>query len=240
MPVRMFRPMKQLHAVALVLVLVVVGCKSSDGQATPSRTPAATAQASGDSAAENDLLERADAGRIQGAPNAPIWLVEISDFQCPFCKQWHDETYPLIKREYIDRGQVRMAYVNLPIASIHRHAAPAAEAAMCASAQGRFWPVHDAIFATQGRWNKLDDATAVFDSLVIAAGVKGDEFRGCMRSQVMRRVLNGDRQRAAAAGVTSTPVFFVGDEMIRGAAPITEFRAAIERARAKTAARPSP
>ena len=232
--------MNGLHRVALSLLLLAAGCRSSDGQATPSRSQGATSAAAGDTARANALLERADAGRIQGASTAPVWLVEISDFQCPYCKQWHDETYPLIKREFIDRGLVRMAYVNLPIVSIHRHAAPAAEAAMCAATQERFWPVHDAIFATQNSWNKLDDATQVFDSLAIAAGVDADQFRGCVRSQIMRRLLNGDRLRAGSAGVTSTPVFFVGDEMIRGAAPIQEFRAAIERARAKAAARPSP
>ena len=236
----MFRGMKQLPCLTLALVFLAAGCRSSDGQANPSRSPAAATQAAADTARDNALLERADAGRIQGATTAPVWLVEISDFQCPYCKQWHDETYPLIKREFIDRGLVRMAYVNLPIVSIHRHAAPAAEAAMCAAAQERFWPVHDAIFATQNSWNTLDDATPVFDSLALAAGVDAEEFRGCVQSQVMRRLLNGDRQRAGAAGVTSTPVFFVGDEMIRGAAPIKEFRAAIERARAKVAARPSP
>jgi protein-disulfide isomerase len=231
--------MKRLFPVALAMVLVVAGCKSSDGQATPSRAPGAAA-VTGDSARETALLERADAGRIQGARTAPVWLVEISDFQCPYCKQWHDQTYPLIKREFIDSGHVRMAYVNLPLSSIHRHAAPAAEAAMCAAVQDKFWPLHDSLFATQDRWNKLEDATAVFDSLALKVGVKADDFRDCVRSQVMRRLLNGDKQRAGSAGVTSTPVFFVGDEMIRGAAPIAEFRAAIKRARTKAAARPSP
>jgi protein-disulfide isomerase len=220
----------------IVVCLLTFGCRQSDGsQSTPAQTPA-TVQPAGDSARQNDLLERADVGRIQGAPNAPVWLVEISDFQCPYCKQWHDETYPTIKREFITPGHVRMAYVNLPLVSIHRHAEPAAHAAMCAAVQNRFWPVHDALFATQNQWNKLDDATAVFDSITLASGVNEAQWRDCMRSRVMQRLLNGDRQRAGMAGVTSTPVFFVGDEMIRGAAPVAEFRAAIERARAKAAA----
>lgn len=219
----------------LTACLFALSCRPSDGsQATPASTPASAQSA--DQAGENDLLERADVGRIQGAPNAPVWLVEISDFQCPYCKQWHDETYPAIKREFIEPGHVRMAYVNLPITSIHPNATPAAEAAMCASVQNKFWQVHDALFATQTQWNRVRDATAVFDSLALASGVKEAEWRECMRSHVMLRLLNGDRQRAWTAGVTSTPVFFVGDEMIRGAAPITEFRAAIERARVKASA----
>ena len=227
----MFRIMKRALVVAC---LITFGCRPSDSQSTPAKAPP-TAQP-GDSAGQNALLERADMGRIQGAPNAPIWLVEISDFQCPYCKQWHDETYPLIKREFIDPGHVRMAYVNLPLSSIHPHAAPAAEAAMCAAAQNRFWQVHDALFATQNQWKDMRDATAKFDSLTLATGVNEAQWRQCIQSQIMRRLLNGDRQRAGMAGVTSTPVFFVGEEMIRGAAPIADFRAAIERARAKASA----
>src|SRR5262245_4988623 len=108
----MFRSMKRLLAAALLLV----GCRPADGesQSAPG-TPAKAAQTarSADSARVEALLQRADAGRIQGSRTAPVWLIEISDFQCPFCKRWHDETYPLIQREFIQPGVVRMAYINL-------------------------------------------------------------------------------------------------------------------------------
>jgi protein-disulfide isomerase len=221
--------------------LLLVACRPSDGgsqTASPPSTPPSTrAAASGEAERADALLQRADAGRIQGDTAAPVWLVEISDFQCPFCKRWHDETYPAIKRDYIDAGIVRMAYVNLPL-SIHPHAEPAAEAAMCASAQGRFWQVHDAIFATQPRWAAMGDARALFDSLALASGIDPSEYRACMDSRVMLRLINGDRERAASAGVRPTPTFFVGRERIEGAAPLNEFRAAIARARAQAVVRP--
>jgi protein-disulfide isomerase len=211
---------------ALVFCAVLLAaCRPADGgtQAAPPRgatasapsTAAAAPPAAGDA---NALLARADAGRIQGDTSAPVWLVEISDFQCPFCKRWHDETYPAIRRDYIQTGIVRMAYVHLPL-SIHPHAEPAAEAAMCASVQGRFWPVHDAIFRTQDHWTPMPDARAVFDSLALAAGVDAAQYRRCMESDVMLRLINGDRERAAAASARSTPTFFVGGERIEGAAP---------------------
>lgn len=178
----------------------------------------------------------ADAGRIQGATNAPVWLVEISDFQCPYCKNWHDDVYPTIKREYIDRGIVRMAYVHLPL-NIHPHAEAAAEASLCAAAQNRFWPLHDKLFATQRLWAAMPNASAMFDSLAISAGVNAPQWRGCMSSQIMRRIIVGDRTRAASAGVRSTPSFFVGDEAIAGLAALDAYRQAIERARAKSAGR---
>ena len=189
-----------------------------------------------DSSRVDSLLQLADAGRIQGSPTAPVWLVEISDFQCPYCKQWHAQVYPAIKRDYIDRGIVRMAYVHLPL-NIHPNAGPAAETSLCASMQNRFWPVHDKLFDTQEQWARLQNPAAYFDSLALASGVDESRYRECMASDIMQRVINGDRSRANAAGVTSTPQFFVGNEPIRGLAPLDAYRQAIERARAGAAGR---
>ena len=226
---------------ALVLcAILLAACRPSDGATQSSAPPRGnTTSAASSGAPAEALLARADAGRIQGDSAAPIWLVEISDFQCPFCKRWHDEVYPVLKREYIDVGIVRMAYVNLPL-SIHPHAEPAAKAAMCAAAQGRFWPVHDAIFDSQERWAPMSDARALFDSLALASGIDGAQYRSCMTSDVMTRLINGDRERAANANVRPTPTFFVGGERIEGAAPLDVFRAAIARARAKAAVPPKP
>lgn len=226
---------------------LAAACRPSDGNArgAPSSaaasaqatgTPPAASAAAADSQAIDSLLRRADAGRIQGAPTAPVWLVEISDFQCPYCKQWHDQIYPVIKRDYIDRGIVRMAYVHLPL-SIHPNAPAAAEASLCAAAENRFWPVHDLIFNTQAKWASLQNPGPFLDSLVLSSGVDAGRYGECMRSQVMRRVMNGDQQRAAAAGVRSTPVFFIGAEPIEGLAPLDAYRQAIERARARAAGR---
>jgi protein-disulfide isomerase len=243
----MFLPMKPL----LLAALVIAGCRSSDGAtkaradrpaaqpAAETRTPqAAQSQTQTDSSRVDDLLERADRARIQGDSTAPVWLVEISDFQCPFCKRWHDETYPTLVRDYVAKGIVRMAYVHLPL-QMHQHAFQAAEASMCAAVQDRFWPMHDKLFDTQARWAAMTNVAPLFDSLAVASGARGPEFRECMRSMVMRRVINGDRTRAASASVISTPVFFVGTERINGAEPIQVFRDAIERARAKAARPPS-
>ena len=129
-----------MRPLALVL-LILTGCRPTDGGArsepSSTATPAAAtppgAQATASDSARNDsLLQRADAGRIQGSPSAPVWLVEISDFQCPYCKQWHDSVYPALKREYIDKGFVRMAYVHLPL-NIH----PIAPATRNASGSAR-------------------------------------------------------------------------------------------------------
>lgn len=225
----------------LFACLLLMGCRPADGgsQATPptnakAAPSAAPTAATSDSARADSLLGVADAGRIQGSPNAPVWLVEVSDFQCPFCKRWHDETYPTLKRDYIDKGIVRMAYVHLPLAQ-HPNAMPASLASMCASLQGRFWPVHDRIFKTQQIWSPMANAAPFFDSLAVASGVNAQSFRSCLADGLMRRIIAGDVQRARSAAVRSTPTFFVGDEPILGAAPIDSFRVVIERQRAKRA-----
>ena len=228
----MFVPMKAF----LVAAVLLVGCRPADGGSqNPPAAGRDTPRAASDSTI-NALLERADAGRSQGSRGALVWLVEISDFQCPFCKRWHDEIYPAIQRDYIAKGLVRMAYLNMPLGQ-HQHAVPAAEAALCAAAQDRFWPMHDRLFDTQERWTPMADARAYFDSLALASGVNAVAYRSCMSSGVMRRVINGDRSRVATSGANSTPTFFVGDAMIRGVAPLDSFRLAIERARAKAVQR---
>jgi protein-disulfide isomerase len=230
----MFLAMKRL----LLCAMFVAACRPSDGGAksTPTRGASASAQAS-DSARVNAMLERADKARIQGDSAAPVWVVEISDFECPFCKRWHDETYPALQKEYIQTGRVRLAYVNFPLGQ-HVHALPAAEGAMCAAAQDRFWPMHDALFNTQPLWASMRDASTLYDSLAVSVGVNAGEWRECVRSGVMRRLVSADHSRGQSAGVSSTPIFFVGDEPIQGAQPIATFRAAIERARAKVARAP--
>ena len=231
---------------ALVALILAAACRPTDGGSqkpnSSGTTPgAAVAAPTSDSARNDSILQKADAGRIQGSPSAPVWLVEISDFQCPYCKQWHDSVYPAIKREYIDRGIVRMAYVHLPL-NIHPNAPAASEASLCAGLQDKFWPVHDKLFATQATWARLPvpAATTYFDSLAVSTGVDGQSFRGCVQSGLMRRVIAGDGSRAVAAGVRSTPVFFIGSEGIPGLAPLERYRQAIERARATATKRPSP
>lgn len=240
---RIFEHMKRF----LLAAVVLIGCRPSDGgsQTNPSAGANSTAAgvakvSSADSVRIDALLRRADEGRIQGSATAPVWLVEISDFQCPYCKQWHDEWYPAIKRDYIDPGHVRMAYVHLPLTSIHPHALPAALASLCASTQGKFWPMHDKLFETQKSWARLPPSSSapVFDSLAVSVGVDTAQYHACMREGAMERVVKGDMSRATSAGLQSTPVFFVGDEPIQGLAPLETFRAAIARARAKAAGPP--
>src|SRR5262249_42975754 len=143
-------------------------------------------------------------------------LIMASDFQCPFCKQWHDRAFAEIMRDYVAKGRIRMAFVNYPL-SQHQNAMPAAEAAMCASVQGKFWPMHESLFATQEKWQALPNPTPVFDSLATAAGVNMAAYRQCVSKHLTRPLIEVDHDRARQGGASSTPTFFIGKEVLMGA-----------------------
>ena len=119
---------------------------------------------------------------IRGDPDAPITIVEFSDFQCPFCARFHLQTLPLIMEEYIDEGKVNLVYRDFPIQSIHPNALPAAVAAECANEQGRFWEYHDMLFEKQNGWNRLDSNTAIstFSQYASDVGLEQQQFDSCL------------------------------------------------------------
>jgi protein-disulfide isomerase len=156
-------------------------------------------------------------------------MIIASDFECPYCKMWHDQSYDALRKDYVDAGRVRMAYVNYPL-SIHPQAKPAAEAAMCASAQHKFWEYHTALFQSQDSWTKPGDATPKFDSLATALALDVPRFQSCLRSHVMRAVVDADQDRMQRSGVGSTPTFFIGNEKVEGAQPLPVFREAVDSA----------
>jgi protein-disulfide isomerase len=185
-------------------------------------------------AADTSLARRADHARVMGSPSATVWLVEVSDFQCPFCRRWHDSTYAAIVHDYVATGKIRLAYINFPL-TMHKNAMPAAQAAMCAAAQDKFWPMQDALFNAQDAWETLANPAPVFDSLAAASGVKVAAMRKCIATGAMTATIEGDVDRAKTAGVQSTPTFLIGGEMITGAQPLPAFRAAIDAALARAA-----
>ncbi len=185
----------------------------------------------------DSISDRADAGRILGDPKATLWVVMASDFQCPFCKTWHDAAFQQLMAKYVNTGKVRLAFLNMPL-SIHPNAVPAAEAAMCASVQNKFWPMHDSLFATQARWETLANPVPALDSLAASLGVIMPAWRTCMSEHLTRPLIQADHDRASHSGVNSTPTFFVGAQQLAGAD--ANVGAAIAAALAKAGAKPTP
>lgn len=190
--------------------------------AAPCAVSTVSAQSTGDS-----LSAAADKGRILGSDKAPLWLLIVSDFQCPFCRRWHVETWETLKKEYVNTGKIRVAFVNFPL-GMHPNARPAAITAMCASAQGKFWPVADLIFKSQDKWKDLKDARPFFDSVAKAGGTDPARLKTCEAGTSIPALVNADVVRMSRAQAQSTPTFFIGRAKIEGAEPIATFRRAID------------
>jgi protein-disulfide isomerase len=222
---------------ALGVLTLVLACAGANGKqqsadtATTTRSDTPTVAAA--AAPKDSDAVKADLARIQGSPTAKVWVIEVSDFQCPFCRQWHEETYQKLRDEFVRTGKVRLAYVNFPLAQ-HNYALPAAEAAMCAGAQGKFWEMHDALFANQAKWEALPSPAPFFESLARSSGVDVARWRQCVQSRKMTPLIMADQDRARVAGAASTPSFMIGDKLLVGAQPIENLRSAIDSALAKS------
>ena len=194
--------------------LLVMACSRGDAAGSAARSLTATATVAAASAtptagAQDSIAAKADRGRILGDSNATVWLVMASDFQCPYCKQWHDDQFAKIVQKYVNSGRVRMAYLNMPL-SMHQFAVPAAEAAMCASVQDKFWAMHDSLFATQKIWEVLRSPESFFDTLANHNHVDMGPWRTCVSKHLTQPMIEADYDRARATGAISTPTFIIG------------------------------
>ena len=153
-----------------------------------------------------------------------------SDFQCPACKYWHDNFAAEIMRDYVATGKVRFAYTNYPLDELHPNARSAAEAAMCAAAQGKFWQIHDRLFAKQEDWAGKPDPIPSFRQLAVDAGVDTVAWNQCLADDVLVPLVNADQERGRAGGVNQTPYFFVGSQKVGGAIPAARLRPLLDSA----------
>lgn len=172
---------------------------------------------------------------IRGDPNAPITIVEFSDFQCPFCARFHTQTLPLLLEEYIDDGKVNFVYRDFPIQSIHPNALPAAVAAECADEQGKFWEYHDTLFEKQREWSNLDSDSVIstFSQFASEINLEQEQFDSCLESGKYLEEVQGDLSDGRDYDITGTPGFFIGNEKIgfvkiNGAQPFESFKRVID------------
>src|SRR6266568_3331990 len=131
-----------------------------------------------------------------GSPDAPVTLVEFSDYQCPFCQRYVSNTFSELKKDYIDTGKVRYVFRDFPLESIHPQARKAAEAAHCAGDQGKYWEMHDTLFK--------DQRALAVDGLKNSAstlGLKQDEFDLCLDQGKYAKAVSDDEAAGLTIGV---------------------------------------
>ncbi|UCG23322.1 MAG: DsbA family protein [Chloroflexota bacterium] len=171
-------------------------------------------------------VEIGDAFAI-GDPDAPITIVEFTDFQCPFCVRHFQETYPRIVDEYVDAGIVRYVFKDFPLYSIHPQAAEAAQAARCAREQDAFLEMHDLLFERQPQWGS-GQSTEVFVGLAEELALDASAFEQCLTSGKYEEAVDADYGQGVQLGVTGTPAFFINGYGVSGAQPYQLFEQAIE------------
>jgi protein-disulfide isomerase len=179
----------------------------------------------------------ATATRAKGAPSAPVTVYEMSDFQCPYCRRFALETFPVIEKEYISSGKVRWVFVNFPLTSIHANAVSAAATAVCASRQGAFWPMHDLIYQYQETWAPLKEPGPFFVSLADSVGISKPKLVECVKAPGTEEEIRYEAVGAERAGATSTPTFYIEGGLMPGAHPLPVFRQVFDSILASKSAR---
>jgi protein-disulfide isomerase len=157
----------------------------------------------------------------RGPADAPITIVEFSDYQCPFCRRWHDEVSKDLFAAY--PGKLRLVYRNLPLTTIHPDAFSAAEAALCAGEQGVYWDYHDKLFGGELL------GTGVYLQYAKDLNLDMTSFEACVNDQKYQAEIQADSDFAVNMGVRSTPTFFINGLAIVGAQPIDVFKQLIDK-----------
>lgn len=160
----------------------------------------------------------ADDDPALGPEDAPVLIVEFSDFRCPYCKRFRDDTLDALLEKYGD--QIRFVYRDFPVVGGEAEA----QAAECADEQGQFWPYHDALYENFRAQSTTNDYVTLAEGL----GLDSDAFRTCMDSGAMRQEIVGDVSDAQAYGVSGTPTFFINGVRLIGAQAQAAFEAVID------------
>ena len=156
-----------------------------------------------------------------GPQDAPITIVEFSDFQCPYCRRWHQEVYEPLLAAY--PGKIKLVYRNLPLTSIHPDALSAAEAAMCAGEQDAYWSYHDKLFGNDGLGG------AVYVQYAQELSLDMQKFQDCIDVHRYKAAIQADSDFALNLGVSSTPTFFINGLAVVGAQPLNVFKQVIDK-----------
>jgi len=205
---------------------LIWGRSASSAQAAntaASATPAA-ADSTADSAVDTSQIVRyavsADDDPAYGPQDAPITIIEFSDFQCPYCVKWATEIWPQIQAAYPD--QIRLVYRDFPLYSIHANAEPAAVAANCANEQGQFWPFHDLLVNSD-----LGLSRQSYETFASTLGLDMTSFTACLDANSTDEI-TADYDYAVKLGIQSTPTFFVNGIALIGAQPYEVFKQVID------------
>ena len=163
-------------------------------------------------------------GHELGSVMAAVTVVEFSDFGCPHCARFAHETFPTLREEFIETGDVR--WIFIPVLMGFPNGESAARTAQCAADQRQFWPMHDLLYERQAFWQSANPASAdpIFLDFARSVGLDETRFLNCYREDHPHEITNLRRAVAAEVGIRGTPSFIVGDQFVEGTLTIDRFR----------------
>jgi protein-disulfide isomerase len=215
--------------IAGVLVAGAVIYSAGTGNANPSQLGA-----SAEETVSGEALELNSGDVVLGDLNAPVTMIEYSDFQCPFCGRFYSQTENLIKENYIKDGKVKFVYRHFAFLGPESRAA--AEAVECAKDQGKFWQYHDVLFDAEikdGQEHNGNLNRDLFVSLAQNLGMNTADFAACVDSKKYADKVESDYAGAQSLGVRATPTVFINAQKVEGALPYAQFKVIIDAELAK-------
>ncbi len=180
-------------------------------------------------------------GYLMGKPDAPVKILEFADFECPGCARFSTVTEPDVRTRLIETGKASITYFDFPLAQ-HRNTLAASNAAACADEQGRFWQMHDQIFAGQDEWNgeATSDPKSVFLKYAGVVSINTDAWTKCYDSRKYAKRINANFSEGMRRNVNSTPSFVIGNKLYAGALSYDELKAKVDSLSATAAVPPAP
>jgi protein-disulfide isomerase len=176
-------------------------------------------------------------GYLLGNADAPVKVIEYADFECPACAYFATITEPDVRKRLVEAGQISLRYMHYHIPS-HPNTWAASQAAACANEQGKFWEMHDSLFATQDRWNGgvTRRPKNVFKDLAGQIELNTSQWESCFDSQKYQAQLMASQQDAEKRGVRGTPTFIIGSRMVGNSMSYDQFKAYVDSAMAEAKA----
>jgi protein-disulfide isomerase len=213
------------------LALIVIAVAGVGALTWMSRRPAATDL----SPIDSTLPKVQSNGYVTGSPSAPLEVIEFGDFECPSCARFATLTEPDVRSRLIDKGIMRLRYIDFPL-SMHRNTWPASRAAACADEQGKFWQMHDALFETQDQWNgeATSNPNPFFKQLAGKIGLNQQQFDQCVDSKRTQAKIQAHEQLALEQHIQATPSFIIGGKIVEGPQPYDVFKALVDSALARS------
>lgn len=187
-------------------------------------------------AGPTDVLQGADTtnagpaqGYLMGKVDAPVKILEYADFECPSCAGFATITEPDVRKRIVEPGLASITYYDFPL-TMHRNTLAASNAAACADEQGKFWPMHDRIYAAQDEWNgeATDVPKPFFKRYATEVGVDVAKWEACFDARKYQKRISANLADGLRRGVGSTPTFIIGNKIYRGSHSYDEMKALVD------------